>query len=153
MSSLSEVGDDIHVITTENWRLNSGLVVGSSRALVIDTGAGPRQGREILEAVRTVTQLPLVVLNTHAHYDHYMGNAVFERAGVTEFWSHRDAAAASDVPAAIAAARTGSVSTAPGPASSGTSRGALGITAISANTAPTLPGGAAMSARRPHRRR
>ena len=55
MSSLSEVGDDIHVITTENWRLNSGLVVGSSRALVIDTGAGPRQGREILEAVRTVT--------------------------------------------------------------------------------------------------
>lgn len=92
--SLSEVGDDIHVITTENWRLNSGLVVGSSRALVIDTGAGPRQGREILEAVRTVTQLPLVVLNTHAHYDHYMGNAVFERAGVTEFWSHRDAAAA-----------------------------------------------------------
>ena len=40
MSSLSEVGDDIHVITTENWRLNSGLVVGSSRALVIDTGAG-----------------------------------------------------------------------------------------------------------------
>jgi len=94
VSSLSEVGDDIHVITTENWRLNSGLVVGSSRALVIDTGAGPRQGREILEAVRTVTQLPLVVLNTHAHYDHYMGNAVFERAGVTEFWSHRDAAAA-----------------------------------------------------------
>nr|WP_285843554.1 MBL fold metallo-hydrolase [Kocuria palustris] len=74
--------------------MNSGLVVGSSRALVIDTGAGPRQGREILEAVRTVTQLPLVVLNTHAHYDHYMGNAVFERAGVTEFWSHRDAAAA-----------------------------------------------------------
>ena len=53
MSSLSEVGDDIHVITTENWRLNSGLVVGSSRALVIDTGAGPRQGREILEAVRS----------------------------------------------------------------------------------------------------
>ena len=27
MSSLSEVGDDIHVITTENWRLNSGLAL------------------------------------------------------------------------------------------------------------------------------
>lgn len=94
MSTLSEVGDGIHVITTENWRLNSGLVVGSSRALVIDTGAGPRQGREILEAVRTVTELPLLVLNTHAHYDHFMGNAVFERAGVSEFWSHRDAASA-----------------------------------------------------------
>lgn len=94
MSTLCEVGDDIHVISTENWRLNSGLVVGSSRALVIDTGAGPRQGREILDAVRSVTDLPLIVLNTHAHYDHFMGNAVFERAGVTEFWSHRDAATA-----------------------------------------------------------
>lgn len=94
MSTLNEVGRDVHVITTENWRLNSGLIVGSSRALVIDTGAGPRQGREILAAVRGITDLPLVVLNTHAHYDHYMGNAVFERAGVVEFWSHRAAAEA-----------------------------------------------------------
>lgn len=94
MSTINEVGRDVHVITTENWRLNSGLIVGSTRALVIDTGAGPRQGREILAAVRQVTDLPLVVLNTHAHYDHFMGNAVFERAGVAEFWSHRDAAVA-----------------------------------------------------------
>lgn len=90
--TINEVGQDVHVITTENWRLNSGLVVGQGRALVIDTGAGPRQGRAILEAVRQVTQLPLVVLNTHAHFDHYMGNAVFQRAGATDFWSHRAAA-------------------------------------------------------------
>lgn len=94
MITINEVGQDVHVITTENWRLNSGLVVGHSRALVIDTGAGPRQGRAILEAVRKVTDLPLVVLNTHAHFDHYMGNAVFQRAGVTDFWSHRVAAQA-----------------------------------------------------------
>ncbi|MDO5617476.1 MBL fold metallo-hydrolase [Kocuria sp.] len=92
MITINEVGTDVHVITTENWRLNSGLIVGANRALVIDTGAGPRQGRAILEAVRKVTQLPLVVLNTHAHFDHYMGNAVFQRAGATDFWSHRAAA-------------------------------------------------------------
>lgn len=92
MITINEVGSDVHVITTENWRLNSGLVVGAARALVIDTGAGPRQGRAILEAVRKVTQLPLVVLNTHAHFDHYMGNAVFQRAGATDFWAHRLAA-------------------------------------------------------------
>lgn len=92
--TINEVGQDVHVITTENWRLNSGLVVGQGRALVIDTGAGPRQGRAILEAVRKVTSLPLVVLNTHAHFDHYMGNAVFQRAGAVDFWSHRAAARA-----------------------------------------------------------
>lgn len=94
MNTINEVGKDVHVITTENWRLNSGVIVGADRALVVDTGAGPRQGRAILESVRTITDLPLVVLNTHAHFDHYMGNAVFQRAGVTEFWSHRVAAQA-----------------------------------------------------------
>lgn len=79
----------VYLITTDNWRLNSGLIVGTERAMVIDTGAGPRQGREILAAVREITKLPLMVVNTHAHYDHYMGNAVFKRAGVEEFWSHK----------------------------------------------------------------
>ena len=94
MARIHELRDGVHVIGTENWRLNSGLIVGSQRALVIDTGAGPRQGREILAAVREVTNLPLTVVNTHAHYDHYMGNAVFQRAGVEEFWAHKACAVA-----------------------------------------------------------
>lgn len=93
MARTHELRDGVYVITTDNWRLNSGLVVGSQRALVVDTGAGPRQGREILAAVRNVTQLPLTVVNTHAHYDHYMGNAVFARAGAVEFWAHKTCAA------------------------------------------------------------
>lgn len=68
--------------------VNIGLVVGSERALVVDTGCGPRHAAEILAAVRTVTALPLVVANTHAHWDHFFGNAVFKDDGVTEFWSH-----------------------------------------------------------------
>ncbi|MGO4383167.1 MBL fold metallo-hydrolase [Specibacter sp. RAF43] len=72
--------------------LNTGLVVGAERALVIDTGCGPRHGAEILAAVRTVTALPLVVVNTHAHWDHFFGNATFRRDGATDFWAHVAAA-------------------------------------------------------------
>ncbi|MDO5752961.1 MBL fold metallo-hydrolase [Arthrobacter sp.] len=87
--------------------VNIGLVVGSERALVIDTGCGPRHGAEILAAVRAVTALPLVVVNTHAHWDHFFGNAVFRQDGANpsaaqhdgerhrggpDFWAHAAAA-------------------------------------------------------------
>lgn len=88
MSRWLEVGPDNYVLTTQGSLLNTGLIVGTERAMVIDTGGGPRQGREILAAVREKTQLPLVVVNTHAHYDHFFGNAVFADDGVTEFWAH-----------------------------------------------------------------
>jgi glyoxylase-like metal-dependent hydrolase (beta-lactamase superfamily II) len=92
MSEWLEVGANNYVLVTEGSLLNTGLIVGSERAMVIDTGCGPRQGREILNAVREKTQLPLVVVNTHAHYDHFFGNAVFGEAGVTEFWGHQNCA-------------------------------------------------------------
>jgi glyoxylase-like metal-dependent hydrolase (beta-lactamase superfamily II) len=94
MSPWQEVGPDNYVLATQGSKLNTGLVVGTERAMVIDTGCGPRQGREILDAVREKTQLPLVVVNTHAHYDHLFGNAVFSDAGVSEFWGHQNCATA-----------------------------------------------------------
>ncbi|MCJ8503563.1 MBL fold metallo-hydrolase [Kocuria flava] len=94
MTRINELRDGVFAVSTDNWRLNSGLVLGTRRALVVDTGAGPRQGAEILAAVRSVTPLPLVVVNTHAHHVHYMGNAVFRRAGAEEFWGHRGCAEA-----------------------------------------------------------
>lgn len=96
MSHWLEVGKDNYVLVTEASHLNTGLIVGSERAMVIDTGCGPRQGREILSAVREKTNLPLVVVNTHAHYDHFFGNAVFADAGVTDFWAHQNCAAEID---------------------------------------------------------
>lgn len=92
MAQWREVGPGNYVLSTAGASLNTGLVVGSDRALVIDTGCGPEQAGEILAAVREVTPLPLVVVNTHAHYDHFFGNAVFAAAGVTEFWAHENAA-------------------------------------------------------------
>ncbi|MDP5227519.1 MULTISPECIES: MBL fold metallo-hydrolase [Arthrobacter] len=92
MAEWIDLGQGSHALTTEAEFLNTGLVVGRERALVIDTGCGPRQGREILDAVRSVTSLPLVVVNTHAHYDHFFGNAVFQEDGAVEFWAHENAA-------------------------------------------------------------
>ncbi|HCN20868.1 MAG TPA: MBL fold metallo-hydrolase, partial [Arthrobacter bacterium] len=92
MSEWLDVGADNYVLVTEGSLLNTGLIVGSERAMVVDTGCGPRQGREILDAVREKTSLPLVVVNTHAHYDHFFGNAVFASDGATEFWAHENCA-------------------------------------------------------------
>jgi glyoxylase-like metal-dependent hydrolase (beta-lactamase superfamily II) len=92
MSRWLDVGTDNYVLVTEGSKLNTGLIVGTERAMVIDTGCGPRQGKEILDAVREKTPLPLVVVNTHAHYDHFFGNAVFAEAGVEEFWAHENCA-------------------------------------------------------------
>ncbi|MDP9986462.1 glyoxylase-like metal-dependent hydrolase (beta-lactamase superfamily II) [Arthrobacter oryzae] len=92
MSEWLEVGTHNYVLVTEGSLLNTGLILGSERAMVIDTGCGPRQGREILDAVRRKTSLPLVVVNTHPHYDHFFGNAVFAEDGVAEFWAHENCA-------------------------------------------------------------
>lgn len=75
------------ILATQGSLLNSGLAIGTERAMVIDTGGGPRQGSEILDAVREKTALPLDVVNTHAHF---FGNAVLAEVGITEFWGPRE---------------------------------------------------------------
>ena len=55
------------------------LVVGEKKAAVIDT----MNGWEDVKAVaRTITELPLVVINTHGHCDHIFGNVYFDEAYV-----------------------------------------------------------------------
>ena len=57
------------------------VLCGSERALLIDT----LNGAEDLHAiVRTLTKLPITVLNTHGHVDHVCGNAYFDEAFVHE---------------------------------------------------------------------
>lgn len=82
-----QLGDHVFVLQTEPFGMNVGLVIGSERALVIDTGAGPGQAARLLEAVRSLTDLPLSVVNTHSHYDHVFGNAFFAANGVEDIWA------------------------------------------------------------------
>lgn len=87
-----QVAPGNYVIRTRSYSLNSGLVIGKQKAMVIDTGAGPRQARQIYKAVRSLTKLPLVVVNTHSHFDHIFGNAFFADNGVHDFYAHRNCA-------------------------------------------------------------
>jgi glyoxylase-like metal-dependent hydrolase (beta-lactamase superfamily II) len=82
-----EVAPRVLVHTNPGFGMNTGLVIGDERALIIDTGAGPRQGCAILTAVRERTGLPLIAVNTHAHFDHYFGNAVLAANGVEDIWA------------------------------------------------------------------
>ena len=51
------------------------LFVGSKQAALIDTGHG---FGNLEQTVRSVTDKPLVIINTHGHCDHTGGNAQFE---------------------------------------------------------------------------
>ena len=57
--------------------VNLVLVVGSERALLVDTGSSPEQGRAVRAAVAAVTGSRWSVVVTHGHYDHAFGLAAF----------------------------------------------------------------------------
>lgn len=57
------------------------LVLGKERALVIDTCNGRQNYKK---AIETLTDLPLIVVNTHAHGDHTGGNRFFDKALIGE---------------------------------------------------------------------
>jgi glyoxylase-like metal-dependent hydrolase (beta-lactamase superfamily II) len=61
---------------------NAGFIVTSQGVVVIDALASPQQGRELLQAIRSVTQQPVKwLVLTHHHPDHHFGAVVFRREG------------------------------------------------------------------------
>ncbi len=65
-----------------SWQVywvNSYLVVGCERAALIDTGLGFVPIRPLVE---DLTHLPVLVLNTHNHWDHRGGDAEFEQVAI-----------------------------------------------------------------------
>lgn len=72
-----EIGPGVFVRRHQELELNVGLVVGADRVLVIDTRSTTARGEVLAAAVREVSPLEQVVVNTHAHYDHCFGNAAF----------------------------------------------------------------------------
>ncbi|MGI8306177.1 MBL fold metallo-hydrolase [Saccharopolyspora hattusasensis] len=85
MGSWIDVADGVLVRRYDELDLSVGLVVGSARCLVIDTGGDAGQGAELAAAVREVTPLPWSVVLTHAHFDHSFGTEAFTPCPV---WAH-----------------------------------------------------------------
>ncbi len=69
---------------------NNAWLVTDEGVLLIDSRQHPQRAEELLAAIRKTTDKPIrYVINTHAHGDHYFGNAVFKREGAV-FIAHRD---------------------------------------------------------------
>jgi glyoxylase-like metal-dependent hydrolase (beta-lactamase superfamily II) len=90
--SLTEVATDVHVLRYPVLDVNATLVLGAEAAIVVDTLSTDAQATELLEAVRRVTSLPLVLVNTHHHFDHCYGNGVLVRDSGLGIWAHEAAA-------------------------------------------------------------
>ncbi|MEV4140797.1 MBL fold metallo-hydrolase [Dactylosporangium sp. NPDC049742] len=79
--TLIEVGDGVHAYVQPDggWCVNNaGLVHDGTAALLVDTAATHARALALRDTVRRVTPAPPgVVVNTHHHGDHTLGNAVF----------------------------------------------------------------------------
>lgn len=67
-------------INETTWRMEDGMVrfylfCGNKRAALIDTGMTCPDAKALAE---TLTDLPLILINTHADPDHISGNAAFD---------------------------------------------------------------------------
>lgn len=82
---MSHLKHEVHEIAPRTWCLsefrlvNAFLVEGEERAALIDTGTGIGN---LYEVVRELTDKPLIILITHAHFDHDGGIKQFENIPV-----------------------------------------------------------------------
>ena len=68
-------------INENTWRIEDGgvrffLFCGAKKAALIDTGMNAKNAKEIAE---DLTDLPLILINTHGDPDHISGNGAFEK--------------------------------------------------------------------------
>jgi glyoxylase-like metal-dependent hydrolase (beta-lactamase superfamily II) len=101
--TFAEVADRCWVARHEFLDVNVTVVGGDAGLVVVDTGWSSTRAERLVDAVRRLSAAPvLAAVNTHAHFDHSFGNAVFARDGV-ELVCHEGAAA--ELPAHAASIR------------------------------------------------
>lgn len=59
------------------WDLNIYLINGVKHNFIIDTGLGPISVIPILKEIEK-DEKPIIIINTHYHWDHIWGNALFK---------------------------------------------------------------------------
>lgn len=79
MTAMSQTVYEVHRLDEASWRIEEGgvrtfLVQGSERAMLVDSGFGTGNLREVVDSL---TSLPVMLVNTHADRDHVGCNALF----------------------------------------------------------------------------
>lgn len=73
--NIEKITEHIYMITSGEGTFCQ-LAVGEDKALLFDTGYG---FGDLAGAVREITQLPLILVNSHGHLDHINGNVQFDQ--------------------------------------------------------------------------
>ena len=98
--AVREIQDDLYQIAFGLDSTCMYVLVTRDKALVVDTQTmADFEGKKIVDYVKSITDKPLVVVNTHPHRDHIAGNAQFGEA-------YLSAPAIDEVTAAAARANT-----------------------------------------------
>ena len=77
---VKEIENGIFVIE-ETGYVQSYLVNGEDKTLLIDTGMG---FQNIQKAIESIARGPITVVNTHWHFDHTGGNELFDHIGIAD---------------------------------------------------------------------
>jgi glyoxylase-like metal-dependent hydrolase (beta-lactamase superfamily II) len=78
---VQKLAEGVYVHTGKGFDSNSGIIVTEEGVIVVDTGQNPVESRDILEAVKKLTSLPVrIVIDTEPHADHTTGHFVFPQA-------------------------------------------------------------------------
>lgn len=80
MITITNVLENVYVLK-DRADCCANLVLGKERALLFDTGSGID---DMKGAVRDITKLPLIVIDSHGHFDHIGGNAQFDEVYLSE---------------------------------------------------------------------
>ena len=75
MLEVKEVLDNVFILK-DSYQNCSNLIIGKTKALLFDTGIGVEDYKS---TIKKLTDLPLIVINSHGHFDHIGGNTQFEQ--------------------------------------------------------------------------
>jgi glyoxylase-like metal-dependent hydrolase (beta-lactamase superfamily II) len=94
MTEFTEVADRVWVARYDWFDVNVTVIEGERGLVVVDTNASDAAARGTLADLRRLSSAPLLAaVNTHVHFDHTFGNAVFAAEGA-DLVAHESAAAA-----------------------------------------------------------
>src|SRR3954452_19392546 len=81
--TFKQVAPDLYFLF-EFTSSNAVVLTTDDGVLVIDTRQHPRDGQDLVDRIRKITDKPIKwVINSHFHGDHHFGNPPFKTAGAT----------------------------------------------------------------------